>query len=180
MSRGDTPARRRELLGALRRALRMTSAQSVLLSQAAADRLGLNSTDMECLDLLNLSGPVPAGRLAELTGLTTGAITGVIDRLEQASYVRREPDPTDRRRVIVRPIVERQVEAEEAFAPLAQATDALLERFTDDELAVLLRFLTEANSMVLEQITRLRREARAPERRRPASNAPAREAAAQP
>jgi DNA-binding MarR family transcriptional regulator len=151
-----TSPRRAGLLAALDRETRIISAQSVLLSQAAAERLGLNSTDMECLDLLNLNGPLPAGRLAELTGLTTGAITGVVDRLERAGYVRREADPRDRRRVIVRPILERQAEAAPIFEPLARAMDELYASYSDDQLAVILDFAARANAIVLEQITRLR------------------------
>ncbi len=74
---------------------------SVLISQAIADRAGLHSTDLEALDLLRLRGAMPAGKLAEITGLTTGAITGLIDRLERRGYVSRQPDSADRRRVIV-------------------------------------------------------------------------------
>jgi DNA-binding MarR family transcriptional regulator len=161
-------SRRAELLAALDRAMRTISAQSVLFSQAAAERLGLNSTDMECLDLLNLNGPVPAGGLAELTGLTTGAITGVVDRLERAGYVRRERDPHDRRKVIVQPILERQAEAAPIFRPMAQAMDELFARYSDEELALILDFATRANAITLEQIARLRAEAKPPVARPPA------------
>jgi DNA-binding MarR family transcriptional regulator len=150
------PSDRTELLAALDREMRTISAQSVLLSQAAAERLGMNSTDMECLDLLNLHGPVPAGRLAELTDLTTGAITGVIDRLERAGYARRERDPHDRRKVIVRPVLERQAEAAPIFEPLARAMAELFARYSDDELALILDFAGRANAITMEQIARLR------------------------
>jgi DNA-binding MarR family transcriptional regulator len=150
------------LFAALERQMRMVSAQSVLFSQAAAERLGMNSTDMECLDLLSLNGPMPAGRLAELTGLTTGAITGVVDRLERAGYVRRERDPYDRRRVIVQPILERQAEAAPIFLPMAQATAELFARYDHDALAIILDFLTRANAIAQEQIARLRAEAKPP------------------
>ena len=140
--------------------MRTISAHSVLFSQAVADRLAMNSTDMECLDLLLLNGPVPAGRLAELTGLTTGAITGVVDRLERAGYVRRERDPNDRRRVIVRPIAERIAAAAAIYEPMTRATDALFATYSDQELALILDFATRANGLTLEQIARLRGEAR--------------------
>src|SRR5262245_4534642 len=78
------------------------STATIMFHQAVADRLGLHPTDHKCADILFLKGPLSAGELAELTGLTTGAITGVIDRLEGAGFVRREDDPRDRRRVIVR------------------------------------------------------------------------------
>ena len=152
---------RAQVLHDLDVAFRTGSAQSVIFSQAAADRLGIASSDMECFDLLSLNGPMTAGRLADLTGLTTGAITGVIDRLERAGYARRERDQNDRRRVIVHPVLERQAEAMPVFEPLATATLAVLERYSDDELALLLDILTRLNDMMLEQIARVRAEPRA-------------------
>src|SRR4030081_3058399 len=102
---------RHELIAALNRALRDASGQGVLYSQTVAERLGINSTDLECLDCVVLRGPLTAGELAEATGLTTGAITGVIDRLERAGFARRESDGNDRRKVLVRalPAVERRI-----------------------------------------------------------------------
>src|SRR5215813_7664872 len=93
---------RHDLVAALNRAMRDASGQGVLYSQAVAERLGINSTDLECLDSVVLRGPLTAGELADATGLTTGAITGVIDRLERAGFARRERDKDDRRRVLVR------------------------------------------------------------------------------
>jgi DNA-binding MarR family transcriptional regulator len=150
------------LLAALNVAFRTISAQSVMLSQAAADRLGMASSDIECFDLLSLHGPMTAGRLAELTGLTTGAITGVIDRLERANYVHRERDPHDRRRVIVQPHLERHADAAPVFGPLAVAMDRMLAGYSDEQLALLLDFSTRANAITLEQIARLRSELRPP------------------
>src|SRR4028118_2100776 len=82
-------------------------AEVVLFNQAVADRLGMNPTDLQCLNILSETGPVAAGQLAQETGLTTGAVTGVIDRLERAGYAWRERDPKDKRRVIVHPLPER-------------------------------------------------------------------------
>src|SRR5262249_15929868 len=82
---------------------RYVSANSVMFSQAVADQVGIHSTDTECLDFLLLNGPSTAGQLAVYTGLTTGAVTAMIDRLTKAGFVRREHDSVDRRRVIVIP-----------------------------------------------------------------------------
>ena len=103
-------AGREGLLTALERGMRKSSAQGVLFSQAVAARLGITSSDLECLDIICLNTRVTAGELAAATGLTTGAVTGVIDRLEQAGFARRERDPTDRRKVFVcaLPAVERR------------------------------------------------------------------------
>jgi len=155
-------SRRAQLLADLNVAFRTSSAQSVMLSQAAADYLEMASSDIECFDLLSLHGPVTAGRLAELTGLTTGAITGVIDRLERAGYAARERDPNDRRRVIVRPRLERHADpaAVAAYGPVAVAMDALLTRYSDSELATILDFFTRANAEIQANIARLRSEPR--------------------
>src|ERR1700756_6065953 len=83
---------RATLLGELEEAMRRSSAQGVLYGQTVANVAGIANSDLECMDILYLEGRVTAGRLAEVTGLTTGAITGVVDRLEKAGLVRRERD----------------------------------------------------------------------------------------
>ena len=72
-----------------------------LISQAAADRSASTPTDLNCLNILSFSGQLTAGELARATGLTTASITGVVDRLEEAGFVRRERDAQDRRRVVI-------------------------------------------------------------------------------
>lgn len=136
--------------------LRRIASLSVLFSHAVAERLGLHPTDLECLGFLFEEGAVPAGRLAELTGLTTGAITRLIDRLERAGYVRREPDPRDRRRVLVRPVRERGPEIARYFEPLGRAMAALYARYSDAELALVLDFVQQAAAAAQEEVARLR------------------------
>src|ERR671932_2430246 len=94
-------SRKRELFTELLSEVRMSHNATDRFDQAVADALGVNRTDMRCIDVLEREGPVTAGRLAEATGLTTGAITTVIDRLERAGMARRTRDPDDRRRVLV-------------------------------------------------------------------------------
>src|SRR5262249_56044268 len=88
------PGRREDLLQALIRAMAAASGQGVLFSQAVAERVGMHPTDVECVEILTRNGPATAGQLAELTGLTTGAVTPMIDRLERAGFVRRQNHPT--------------------------------------------------------------------------------------
>src|SRR6476659_9033510 len=95
------PKARAALMVELEHAARRSSAQGLMFSQAVAHSVGISSSDLECLDFLNLEGRVTAGRLAEVTGLTTGAITVVVDRLEKAGFVRRERDEADRRKVFI-------------------------------------------------------------------------------
>lgn len=146
--------RRKELEAALNAAMRDVSGQGVLYSQAVADRLGIVSTDLECLDHV-ARGPVTAGRLAELTGLTTGAITGVIDRLERAGLARRERDGADRRKILVaaQPLVAERVAP--LFAPMERHAMAALSTYRDDELALLLDFLTRARDAALTAMSEL-------------------------
>jgi DNA-binding MarR family transcriptional regulator len=95
------PKARAALLTELEHAVRKSSALGVIFGQTVANKVGMSSSDLECLDFLNIESRVTAGRLAELTGLTTGAITGMVDRLEKAGWVRRERDDNDRRKVFI-------------------------------------------------------------------------------
>src|ERR671917_1409057 len=99
--------KREELLRELEEESRKGTLDGVYFFQAVAERSGMNLTDLQCITILTSTGPITAGRLAEEMGLTTGSVTGVIDRMERAGYVRRERDPNDGRRVIVRPVSEK-------------------------------------------------------------------------
>jgi DNA-binding MarR family transcriptional regulator len=103
LPRKSNEPRRDEAVRDLKLNLRRFVVELLVSSYAATEDVGVNPTDLGSLCLLLLHGPAPAGRLAELTGLTTGAVTGVIDRLEKGGFVRREADPADRRKVIVVP-----------------------------------------------------------------------------
>jgi DNA-binding MarR family transcriptional regulator len=149
---------REALVAALLREERKASAYAVLLSNAAAERLGLTLTDLECIELLSMTGPITAGQLAELAGLTTGAITGVLDRLEKAGHVRRERDPDDRRRVFVHLALDeagaRAIRA--PYAPLDRALADLLAGYSDAELAVLADFAARSTGATQEALAQLR------------------------
>jgi DNA-binding MarR family transcriptional regulator len=129
---------RQALMEALNRAMRDSSGKGVIYSQEVAARLGINSTDLECLDFIVMRGPLAAGDLAAVTGLTSGAITGVIDRLERAGFARRDRDADDRRKVMVRalPAIERRIRP--LIQPMERAAMAVLARYSDKELALLL------------------------------------------
>jgi DNA-binding MarR family transcriptional regulator len=159
--------RRRELKAALNAAMRDVSAQSVLYSQAVAGRLGINSTDLECLDHIS-RGQLTAGRLAQLTGLTSGAVTGIIDRLERAGLARRERDADDRRKILVRALPAVTERLAPLFAPMERAAMAVLSKYRDDELALVLDFLIAARGAALSALSRLRTLPRPRPTRRPA------------
>src|SRR6185312_3266736 len=105
MSRGseDSQETREKALAELAREFRRLNANGASFFRAAAARTGMTVTDLQVIDILNSGNLLTAGQLADLTGLTTGAITGMLNRLEAAGLVRRERDPSDGRRVIVRP-----------------------------------------------------------------------------
>jgi DNA-binding MarR family transcriptional regulator len=112
--------------------------------------LGLNPTDLRCLDWLT-SGPMTAGELAKATGLSSAATTTLIDRLEDKGYVARERDGIDRRKVEIRLTSEAETRLGELYGPLATEGGRLLEPFSDDELAKIHTFLEQATSLVDEQ-----------------------------
>jgi DNA-binding MarR family transcriptional regulator len=151
---------KRELFAELIDEIRRSQTATDRFDQAVADTLGLNRTDMRCLDVLDREGPQPAGRLAEATGLTTGAITAVVDRLERAGHVRRTRDTADRRRVLVEVTPETQSRARGFYAPHVAERERLYDRYSEADLELLLEFergrreFNEREAAVLEQRTR--------------------------
>jgi DNA-binding MarR family transcriptional regulator len=156
---GAAPERRAELSAALLVAGRSLGNSSSMLLNACAERLGLHSTDWGCVLLLNEALPTPltAGQLAELTGLTTGAVTGVLDRLENAGYVRRERDPADRRRVIVQLVPEEMARIQPMFDGMIADMIAMHREYSDDELAVIVEMLTRSSEILRTHARRIRR-----------------------
>ena len=146
------------MIQAINDKLRETSTETIMFHQAVADVLGLHITDHKCLDIIYRYGAMPAGRLAELTGLTTGAVTGIIDRLEKSGYVRRTDDPKDRRRIIVEPTRNKKLERklETIFAPLAERMHKLLSSCSDSELTFLLDILTRTLEQSHQELMKLR------------------------
>jgi DNA-binding MarR family transcriptional regulator len=140
-------------------AVRRSGSIMQLLGQAAAERLGINPTDLNCLNIVALTRHITAGELARATGLTTASITGALDRLEESGFVRRERDPHDRRRVIVRLNAgPRLREIAPVFAPLIQAYRAMAAGYSDDELRLILDFQRQVEQLMRDHLARLRDE----------------------
>jgi DNA-binding MarR family transcriptional regulator len=135
---------RERLLVALDEAIRKVGAQAVLISDLVATRVGINSTDLECLDLLQLAGPTTAGQMSARSGLTTGATTAMIDRLERAGYVRRRRDAADRRVVVVETLEHCGSHIAPLYQPIQKELEKLHGRYSSRELAIVVRYLTEA------------------------------------
>lgn len=128
--------------------------------EGVAERLGVSRTDLRCLDLLERRGTMTAGALAEACGLSTGAITFLLDRLERAGMVRRARDPGDRRRVLVELVAATGRRAAEVHRPMVEEMRALAARYRTEELAVICRFLTEARDVFEKHAPAQRRASR--------------------
>jgi len=140
---------RAALMQELEHAVRKSSGLGVIFGQTVANAVGISSSDLECLDFLNIEGRVTAGRLAELTGLTTGAITGLVDRMEKAGLVRRERDEEDRRKVYIAIVPEALGKIGRFYEPLQKAVTKNWEGYSDAELKLLLRFMTQGYDTML-------------------------------
>ncbi|MDQ6776604.1 MAG: MarR family transcriptional regulator [Actinomycetota bacterium] len=121
------------------------------LDEAVADRFGLHRTDLRCLEIIGRAAPVAAGRLATMAGLSTSAVTAMLDRTERAGYVRRSADPSDRRRVLVDLTGKGRESGRAAFTGLMRETDRLLGSYTLAELELLNGFLARVCAVVVAQ-----------------------------
>jgi len=143
--------------------VRRSQSATARFDQAVADALGLNRTDMRCLDVLQREGAVSAGRLAEQTGLTTGAMTTALDRLERAGYARRTRDAEDRRRVLVELNQQALRSAGNFYSEHIAQSERLYRRYTQEQLEFLLQFVREGrefnelHAARVEKQNRLRR-----------------------
>jgi len=139
---------------------REMSTETIMFHEVVADELGLYITDHKCLDIIHRFGAMPAGRLGEMTGLSTGAVTGMIDRLEKAGYVKRANDPKDRRKTIVEPIRNKKLEKqiEMIFTPLHERMHKFLSSYSDSELTFLLDAMTKLIEQTREESKNLRNQ----------------------
>lgn len=148
---------RETLLDQLLYQSQLQTAATLLLENAIAERLKINMIDLHCSNLLRIMGPMTAGKLAEATGLTTGAITGMLDRLEKIGFVRREMDPSDRRRIFVHA---QQDAMNTTIGPLyeslMQATLDLVSSYTDDQLSFMIDHMRSANALMMDETQRIR------------------------
>jgi DNA-binding MarR family transcriptional regulator len=152
--------KRTEVLGEFTRELRQFTGLSASFFRAAATRIGIAVTDMQIVDILDLIGPATAGQLADLTGLTTGAITRILNRLEEARLVQRARDPNDGRRVIVR--LERGKEEMRKVRSILDSVgkmwDEVASSYDDEQLVFLLEFLKHSNALSRKELVQLQQE----------------------
>jgi DNA-binding MarR family transcriptional regulator len=135
----------RERKQAIEMAVRRQIAEVILFNQWVAQQFGMSASDAQFMHLLNLHGPLTPGRLAELSGLSTGTVTGVLDRLERLGYARRERDPDDRRKVIVTVDEERLWrDFGPLYAPQAEHLAKVLDHYDADQLELIEDFLNRS------------------------------------
>jgi DNA-binding MarR family transcriptional regulator len=135
---------------------REMSVHTIMFHSAVAERLGLSASDHRCFDYILRMNGVTAGQLSKFTGLTSGAITGVIDRLEKAGFAKRQPDSHDRRKVIIVPLPDRLPEMGKLFESLSRNMAATMAHFSEKESAVLVDFMQRAINVMQEENLKLR------------------------
>jgi DNA-binding MarR family transcriptional regulator len=150
----STPPRQK-ILDQLARVGREHSDATVLFHSAVAARLDLHPTDYKTLGILERLGPLSAGEIARHSGLATASVTNLIDRLEEKGFVRRVRDASDRRRVLVEPLRERLAGGPALFASTVASLGQLLERYSSQELAVLVDFLDRNANRLREETRKL-------------------------
>ncbi|MER5645299.1 MarR family transcriptional regulator [Streptosporangium sp. NPDC002524] len=134
---------------------RELSTAVVLFHEAVARRLGLSAVDHKALGFVTGNGPLPAGALAAELGLGASAITALVDRLERAGYVRRVPDPGDRRRVLVSAVTGSTPDLGGIFADLGREMGAFMTKYDERELAAILDYVTNTIAVLKAQTARL-------------------------
>ncbi|MGH7920635.1 MAG: MarR family winged helix-turn-helix transcriptional regulator [Candidatus Dormibacteraceae bacterium] len=137
--------------------MRQLGADITRMEQAVSATLGLNTTDLHCLEILDRMGPLAASQLATEAGLSRGALTTAIDRLERGGFARRQDDPTDGRRVLIS-LADRARWQEGAFAALVSESLALHAGYSDDQLELLVDFIRNTRDLLAAHGERARRQ----------------------
>jgi DNA-binding MarR family transcriptional regulator len=127
---------------------------------AVADQLGMPLADVHAVGALLELGPAGVRALADVMGMTTGAVTRLVDRLEAGGFVRREPDPTDRRRVVLRVVPERVADIARYYESMGDRWQRQVEAYTDAELRFLVEFLRRGSENARVETAHLRTEGR--------------------
>lgn len=143
------------LIAAIQAGLRAIDADIDRIDELAAARLGINRTDFRCLDILSRGQAITAGKLAAEAGLTTGAVTALVDRMEKAGYVRRKRDGRDRRVVLIEATPRTAEQVWPLFAGLVAASTAVLRQFHVEELETIVRFLEMSGGAIRKHLSNL-------------------------
>jgi DNA-binding MarR family transcriptional regulator len=133
-----------------------SATDGILFHQAVADRVGLHSSDLRCLGIVRQFERVTPGELSDRTGLTTGAVTRMLDRLERAGYVRREHDKGDRRRVVIQPVPRKMSSLAPHYRGMAKGWADLLRRYSDQELALFVELFDGMHELTQRELANLK------------------------
>jgi DNA-binding MarR family transcriptional regulator len=150
------PRRKKEMVAEVIRLAREQQAANEAVDEVAYEKLGINRTDGRCLDILQNQGPITAGRLAELSGLTTAAVTAVLDRLERAGYARRVRDEKDRRQVIVEVTSLLAERGGQIWGPLGEEAMAEFAQLRAEDLELLMDFFRRGRDLNERHVERVR------------------------
>lgn len=146
------------LLESLTHRLQRYGMRSVLFQQNMAQKIGVSHTDLKSAEILNETGPITAGELSKITGLSTGSITALINRLEKSGYVKRERDQLDGRKVMIMPIPERQEQIKSHYQSLSMATKELCSAYNEQELILINQFVEEITKIMDKENDKLMSE----------------------
>ena len=154
--RADEIRRRQRSTAKIRESLRELRIQLALLNYRVGSQLGLNDIDLDCLDILDVYGPLSPSALARRAGLHPATMTGVLDRLERGGWIARERDPSDRRAVLVLVMREHYAELMRRYAGMNRSMNKILADYSDDELEVIADFVrrtVDAGRSATEELT---------------------------
>ncbi|MED4689120.1 MarR family winged helix-turn-helix transcriptional regulator [Peribacillus frigoritolerans] len=146
------------LLESLTHRLQRYGMRSVLFQQNMAQKIGVSHTDLKSAEILNETGPITAGELSKITGLSTGSVTALINRLEKWGYVKRERDQLDGRKVMIMPIPERQEQIKSHYQSLSMATKELGSAYNEQELILINQFVEEITKIMDKENDKLMSE----------------------
>lgn len=146
------------LLESLTHRLQRYGMRSVLFQQNMAQKIGVSHTDLKSAKILNETGPITAGELSKITGLSTGSVTALINRLEKSGYVKRERDQLDGRKVMIMPIPERQEQIKSHYQSLSMATKELCSAYNEQELILINQFVEEITKIMDKENDKLMSE----------------------
>jgi DNA-binding MarR family transcriptional regulator len=151
------PETRRKLIERVMMSGRQSGTRAILFQQAVAHLLGVNASDMKCLDLIALNGHTTPSQLVDLTGLTSGAVTGLVDRLEKAKLIRRQAYPDDRRKTLLVPTSKAKEKVGPLYGAMGRAMGELFSGYSDEELEFLGRHTEKVSVVFREQMAGLKR-----------------------
>ena len=154
----STKASKNELIEAWSQEVQKTGTLTVLHTNAVAQHIGLSATEFEAVDVISRNQPMTAGGLSVACGLTTGAITGLVDRLERERCIKRTGDPEDRRKVLLVPVRDsrKSKKITKLYQPIAEGFSALAAKYSKEELVFLIKVQSEMNQMAEDAIRRVR------------------------